>query len=695
MSVFHPKKDHILSLSDEVVVHILSFLSSGVDIVNVALSCTKLARLARDKRVIRRLSFRRDIRLTHSSYKSFLSVPSTCDKIKQLNLNGVYWIQPSLLHPQLIKMKNLTDLHVGDVLFTAKQFSALLSKLTLLTKLSFTWSWCSSGDIKEILKSEHIPVFQKLTHLTMYLAIGDRYPLEGVNHMLSECHHLEHLAIFTEIVGDNPANLSTDRYNVVVNMRRLSFPRIKQLVVDLQNFTLPDLLVSSFLANIRYQDRKSFISEWNVPCHNGDLFPQFQNSENLTLLLDGLRDMDDTDFFSLDKYGKDYIRTDYYTIINEDKLYNVLMYAADEEDLDDLEEDGENCIPCGSCQDILNGPHVFEIGNCALFALNNCVLKKFQELNIHLRDVDFMKECHDVKMRTFKTKLSNPNCFENLVKLSIPICGYLDHSTETDEKHSNQQQQPVIDADGFAQMLDHMRSLKHVEVKPCPKMELNSKGAKVVEALIKAPQLTKLVISNVGIQINPSDSLFPKLFSSCSQNTELHISEVHSDPQKLFTSIEKGLKFAKNMKILKIYQKQFTQYSERVLSAISEHCQKIEQILIMDPSKSFTLKKFPLKVVSELASYSENLGFLCLGTELLTNEDIKVLKSHVKKVKQEKPYLVGMFMNKIGQSWSGDINVDTKSLPMEYQRNYATLKCRNKEKYSTSEVATCHINKYF
>ena len=29
MSVFHPKKDHILSLSDEVVVHILSFLSSG------------------------------------------------------------------------------------------------------------------------------------------------------------------------------------------------------------------------------------------------------------------------------------------------------------------------------------------------------------------------------------------------------------------------------------------------------------------------------------------------------------------------------------------------------------------------------------------------------------------------------------------------------------------------------------------
>ena len=81
MSVFHPKKDHILSLSDEVVVHILSFLGSGVNIVNVALSCTKLGRLARDKRALRRLSFRRDIRLTHSSYKSFLSVPSTCDKI--------------------------------------------------------------------------------------------------------------------------------------------------------------------------------------------------------------------------------------------------------------------------------------------------------------------------------------------------------------------------------------------------------------------------------------------------------------------------------------------------------------------------------------------------------------------------------------------------------------------------------------
>ena len=694
MSVFHPKKDHILSLSDEVVVHILSFLSSGVDIISVALSCTKLARLARDKRVVRRLSFRRDTRLTHSSYKSFLSVPSTCDKIKQLNLNGVYWIQPSLLHAQLIKMKNLTDLHVGDVLFTAKQFSALLSKLTLLTKLSFTWSWSSTGDIKEILKPELIPVFQKLTHLTMYLAIGDRYPLESVNHMLSECHHLEQLAIFTEIVGDKPADLSMDRYNVVVNMRRLSFPRIKHLVVDLQNFTLPHLLVSSFLDNILNQDYKSFISEWCVPCRNTKMFPHLQNSENLTLLLDGLRDVGP--YFNLDKYGEDYIETDHYTIINEDKLYNVLMYAADEDDLDALEEDGQNCIPCDSCQEILSAPHFFRLRNRALFGLKNCVLQKFQELNIHLRDVDFMKECHGVEMRTFKTKLSNPNCFENLVKLSIPICGYLNYLGETDEKNSKQQQQPVIDADGFAQMLDHMRSLKHVEVKPCPRIELNSKGAKVVEALIKAPQSTNLVISNVGLQINPSDSLFPKFFSSCFQISELHISEVNSDPQKLFTSIEKGLKFAKNMKILKIYQKQFTQYSERVLSAIGEHCQKIEQIIIMDSSKSFTLKKFPLKVVSELASASENLGFLCLGSELFTNDDIKVLKNHVKKVMlQEKPYLVGKFLNKIGQSWANEINFDTKSLPMQYQRNYATLKCRNKEKYSTSEVATCHINKYF
>ena len=415
------------------------------------------------------------------------------------------------------------------------------------------------------------------------------------------------------------------------------------------------------------------------------MFPHLQNSENLTLLLDGLRDVGP--YFNLDKYGEDYIETDHYTIINEDKLYNVLMYAADEDDLDDMEEEGDEGDPCGSCQNILSGPHVF--------GLKNRVLKKFQELNIHLRDVDFMKDRHGVQMRTFKTKISKPKCFENLIKLSIPICGYLDSFKETDEKNFKQQQ-PVIEAEGFAQMLDHMRSLKHVEVKPCPKMTFNSKGAKIVEALTKAPQLTKLVISNVGLQINPSDSLFPKFFSSCFQISELHISEVNCDPQKLFTSIEKGLKFAKNMKILKIYQKQFTQYSERVLSAIGEHCQKIEQIIIMDSSKSFTLKKFPLKVVSELASASENLGFLCLGSELLTNDDIKVLKNHVKKVMlQEKPYLVGKFLNKIGQSWPNEINFDTKSLPMEYQRNYATLKCRNKEKYSTSEVATCHINKYF
>ena len=72
--------------------------------------------------------------------------------------------------------------------------------------------------------------------------------MNSVSHFLSDCQGLEHLAIFTENISeflDEP--LTSDRYDVRVNFsEKLVFPKLKHLVVDLRNETMPSLLVNMF-----------------------------------------------------------------------------------------------------------------------------------------------------------------------------------------------------------------------------------------------------------------------------------------------------------------------------------------------------------------------------------------------------------------------------------------------------------------
>ena len=245
MSLFEPRSGHILGLSDELMVLVLSLLPSS-DLISVSRTCTKLLTIARDKHVIKRLDFRRDTRLTAENFRYFLAGSLTCDKIRALNLNGVHWIQPGVIHSQLLKMKNLTELHVGDIIFTAKQFSTILQKQPLLSKLSFTWPWHTEVDIRELRKPDLQVSYSRLTDLSIFLAVGDRYPLEALNQLLSKCENLEKLVILTEIIDVDLPNLSPDRYNIVCSLSPLTLPRIKSLVMNIQNLTMPTLLIKDF-----------------------------------------------------------------------------------------------------------------------------------------------------------------------------------------------------------------------------------------------------------------------------------------------------------------------------------------------------------------------------------------------------------------------------------------------------------------
>ena len=60
MSLFSIQGDNLLSLSDEILVHILTFLERGMDKINASQSCSRLHRLTKDKNVTKNLSFRQE-----------------------------------------------------------------------------------------------------------------------------------------------------------------------------------------------------------------------------------------------------------------------------------------------------------------------------------------------------------------------------------------------------------------------------------------------------------------------------------------------------------------------------------------------------------------------------------------------------------------------------------------------------------
>ena len=243
MSSLSHQSTGLLALSDELIVLVLSFLQSGGDLLNCSRVSQRLRKLASDKSLVKRLSFRRDVKLSRQNFKFFFSIPSTCAKVVSLNLNGVHWIPAHAIHVQLVKMRNLQDLHVGDILFSAGQFSSLLSRLSQLVNLSLTWHWVNATDVKKITKPELAGVYSKLKRLNIFLATGDRCPLDKVTWLLALCRDLTYLAILSQTLHAKVRSL-WNRYNIVVHMREFNLPALTTVVWDVRNETFPCLLVT-------------------------------------------------------------------------------------------------------------------------------------------------------------------------------------------------------------------------------------------------------------------------------------------------------------------------------------------------------------------------------------------------------------------------------------------------------------------
>ena len=588
----------LLGLSDEVLVLVLSFLQSDGDLLNCSRVCRRLRKLASDKSLVRRLSFRRDVLLNKENLKFFFSIPSTCAKVVSLNLNGVYWIAPSAVQAQILKMRNLEELHVGDILFSAKQFSSLVSRLSKLTKLSLTWHWVEVADVQVITSPELGSVYSQLQHLNLYLATGDRCPLDKVTWLLALCRDLTHLSVLSQTVH-REVQSSINRFNIVISTREFALPSLNTVIWNVRNESYPSLLVSEVKQRLR------------------DSLSQ-RSSQFIT---------DQTRLFS--------------------KRSQQCLKVSELE----LQQQPSDCQERGLCHYDNEGGDSFPLS----------MYKNLAELCSHSNIVSCIAPDD-----TFKTLEKISLLFYVRLRLQLPI--------------------------------GSMKRLRHLEIRDLIRGLTSADTSGVLDGLASsAPQLETLILCGAPI-LASNDKVIFKLLQSCQNLTHLELSDLGYQPQRMFTDLESGLKEAKGLKTLKIQQKQLTQYSPRLLESLSENCDSIEQVVLVDTSRAFTLKKYPTEAVFKL-SQKKSIKFVYICSELLTLEDDKFVKRKVKSLLEEKPFLLVRLQLKVPFNarllslpfYSVD---DISDLPMEFQSSVASLYVDFNMRASTS-VASLTVGDIF
>lgn len=596
MSMASQGTQGLLGLSDEVLVLVLSFLRSDGDLLNCSRVSHRFRKLSSDKSLVRRLSFRRDVLLNKDNFKFFFSIPSTCAKVLSLNLNGVHWIAASAIQAQIVKMRNLEELHVGDILFSPRQFSSLVSRLTKLKKLSLTWHWVEVAEVEEVTKPELVSVYSQLQHLNLFLGTGDRCPLDKLTWLLALCRDLTHLSLLSQTVHSQVRS-SLNRFNIVISTREFDLPALVTVLWDVRNDSYPPLLVSE----VR------------------------QRLENCLRL-------PSSQF-----------------ITNKTKLFSK-----------------------GS-QRGLEQVKVLEPGDCQQGRL--CWSDSHQnppvEVNRNLTE-----------LRTVSCPFVHPdvNSFENLEKL---YCIDLDYQVKEPDSKSLKRMKLHI---------ENMTRLKHLEIKRTDYL-VKVDSIPILDAFVStASQLETLILWDVKLP-SSQNKVISNLLKSCPNLRHLQLSNIRCPAQSLFADLQRALKEAKALRTLKILQKQLTQFSPRLLGSLSENCDQIEHVVLVDTSRAFTLNNYPKETVIKL-SQKKSVKFVYIGSDLLTLQDVKYIKKHVKSVLEEKPFLLVRLQSRLNSMPFYGMD-DIGDLPMELQTSVASLAVDVTSSHSPSSVASLSLSDIF
>ena len=134
-----------------------------------------------------------------------------------------------------------------------------------------------------------------------------------------------------------------------------------------------------------------------------------------------------------------------------------------------------------------------------------------------------------------------------------------------------------------------------------------------------------------------------------------------------FKDLSEGLSRAKSLQRLSVDQSHLLEVRGNLLQSVIKGCENLQQLVFIDDGGSSQLKKFPLPEVSPLLK-KRSLMFLYVRCQLLTNEDIKKLKTMARNVKkdEERPQVVFSFAKSLEDPKNEFSVDDVKNIPAMY-----------------------------
>ena len=155
----------------------------------------------------------------------------------------------------------------------------------------------------------------------------------------------------------------------------------------------------------------------------------------------------------------------------------------------------------------------------------------------------------------------------------------------------------------------------------------------LLQAIASFSQLTTLRINRLSLVFG--SSLFSGIFNSCPSLSELQCSSLYCDAQKLGRDLVSNLKLAKKLTILKIQQKQLSQWLEQLLVEVV-NCNQLQQLVIIDPSMAKLASiGIPQKKLRESVENLSNLSFVHISSPLFTTATLKKTLTDMRALKKE------------------------------------------------------------
>ncbi|XP_067390213.1 F-box/LRR-repeat protein 18 isoform X1 [Emydura macquarii macquarii] len=178
---------NLMDFSDEILLHILSYIPCTDLVLNVRRTCRKLATLCLDKSLTHMVLLHKDYQVNKDKVKQVMR--GIGKEIHQLDMAGCYWL-PSSTIDHVIRCKNLVKLNLSGCHLTSLRLSKMLSALQHLRSLAID---VNPGFDASHLSSECKATLSRVLELKQTLYT----PSYGV---VPCCTSLEKLLLYFEIL---------------------------------------------------------------------------------------------------------------------------------------------------------------------------------------------------------------------------------------------------------------------------------------------------------------------------------------------------------------------------------------------------------------------------------------------------------------------------------------------------------------